>query len=44
MMMRLAIGIAAFFIATATAQAQCPAVGKAGEQFSLSEGFQPDPK
>ena len=43
MMMRLAIGIAAVFITTTGAQAQCPAVGQAAKEFALKEGFQPDP-
>lgn len=43
MMMRLGIGIAALFITTATVQAQCPVVGQPAKEFSLREGFQPDP-
>jgi len=45
MFMRLALGVAAICLVTtsATAQLQCPAVGQAAKEFSLGEGFMPDP-
>jgi protease YdgD len=45
MFMRLAIGAAAICLLTVSpsAQMQCPAVGQAAKEFSLREGFMPDP-
>jgi hypothetical protein len=43
-MRSLFLGVAALFIATASAQAQvCPVVGEGAERLKLVEGFQPDP-
>lgn len=43
MVRRLVFVLAACFIATAAAHAQCPAVGQGGRQFAVVEDFQPDP-
>ena len=45
MLMRSAVGVAAILLVTASAsaQTQCPAVGQAAKEFSLTEGFMPDP-
>jgi hypothetical protein len=43
MFKQFAVAVAALFIATAAAEAQCPEVGRPAKAFAISEGFPIDP-